>query len=70
MESASEEWKAYVNLIDDLVAKGFTDSIMCSLKFFLDNIGMLLNNSRKTHSHAGSEFIHYIVHNTVRSLIC
>ncbi|RVE68725.1 hypothetical protein OJAV_G00094270 [Oryzias javanicus] len=37
-ESGSEGWKAYVNLIDDLVAKGFAESIMCSLKFFLNNI--------------------------------
>ncbi|XP_024130607.1 dynein heavy chain 9, axonemal [Oryzias melastigma] len=37
-ESSTEGWKAYVNLIDDLVAKGFADSIMCSLQFFLNII--------------------------------
>uniref|UniRef100_A0A8C4H1B1 Dynein heavy chain 9, axonemal n=1 Tax=Dicentrarchus labrax TaxID=13489 RepID=A0A8C4H1B1_DICLA len=36
-EQASEEWKAYVEYIDDMIIDGFFNSIECSLKFFLDN---------------------------------
>ncbi|XP_076002796.1 dynein axonemal heavy chain 9 [Genypterus blacodes] len=36
-EPSSEEWKAYVEYIDDLVTDGFYNSIECSLNFFLDN---------------------------------
>ncbi|XP_068161051.1 dynein axonemal heavy chain 9 [Antennarius striatus] len=37
----SEEWKAYVEYIDDMVVDGFFNSIECSLKFFLDNTGQM-----------------------------
>ncbi|XP_041830036.1 dynein heavy chain 9, axonemal-like isoform X1 [Melanotaenia boesemani] len=36
-EPSSEEWKAYVEYIDDMIVDGFFSSIECSLKFFLDN---------------------------------
>ncbi|XP_008276610.1 dynein axonemal heavy chain 9 [Stegastes partitus] len=36
-EPSSEEWKAYVDYIDDMIIDGFFSSIECSLKFFLDN---------------------------------
>uniref|UniRef100_G3NCH8 Dynein, axonemal, heavy chain 9 n=1 Tax=Gasterosteus aculeatus aculeatus TaxID=481459 RepID=G3NCH8_GASAC len=36
-EPTSEEWKAYVGYVDDMVVDGFFNSIECSLKFFLDN---------------------------------
>ncbi|TMS22638.1 hypothetical protein E3U43_012903 [Larimichthys crocea] len=36
-EQTSEEWKAYVEYIDDMIIDGFFNSIECSLKFFLDN---------------------------------
>ncbi|XP_014887254.1 dynein axonemal heavy chain 9 isoform X4 [Poecilia latipinna] len=36
-ESSSEEWKAYVEYIDDMIIDGFFSCIECSLKFFLDN---------------------------------
>ncbi|KAF7661538.1 hypothetical protein LDENG_00259550 [Lucifuga dentata] len=36
-DPSSEEWKAYVEYIDDMVIDGFFNSIECSLKFFLDN---------------------------------
>ncbi|KAK2835022.1 hypothetical protein Q5P01_015506 [Channa striata] len=36
-DPSCEEWKAYVEYIDDMVMDGFFSSIECSLKFFLDN---------------------------------
>ncbi|XP_028263973.1 dynein axonemal heavy chain 9 isoform X2 [Parambassis ranga] len=33
----SEEWKAYVEYIDDMIIDGFFNSVECSLRFFLDN---------------------------------
>ncbi|XP_075889814.1 dynein axonemal heavy chain 9 isoform X2 [Nelusetta ayraudi] len=36
-EPASEEWRAYVEYVDDMVIDGFFNGIECSLKFFLDN---------------------------------
>ncbi|KAM6951484.1 dynein beta chain, ciliary-like [Aplochiton taeniatus] len=36
-EPLSEEWKAYVDYLDDMVIDGFFNSIESSLKFFLDN---------------------------------
>ncbi|XP_037547527.1 dynein heavy chain 9, axonemal [Nematolebias whitei] len=36
-EPSSEEWKAYVEYIDNMIIDGFFNSIECSLKFFLDN---------------------------------
>lgn len=39
-EPSSEEWKAYVEYIDDMVIDGFFTSIERSLKFFLDNTGI------------------------------
>ncbi|KAK2885147.1 hypothetical protein Q8A73_021621 [Channa argus] len=36
-DPSSEEWKAYVEYIDDMIMDGFFNSIECSLKFFLDN---------------------------------
>ncbi|KAM3592376.1 uncharacterized protein V6R79_017533 [Siganus canaliculatus] len=36
-EETSEEWKAYVEYVDDMVIYGFFHSIECSLKFFLEN---------------------------------
>ncbi|XP_034563350.1 dynein heavy chain 9, axonemal [Notolabrus celidotus] len=36
-ESSSDEWKAYVEFIDDTAIDGFFNSIKCSLKLFLDN---------------------------------
>ncbi|CAG5911397.1 unnamed protein product [Menidia menidia] len=36
-EPSSEEWKAYVEYIDDMVVDGFFNCIECALKFFLDN---------------------------------
>ncbi|XP_030610318.1 dynein axonemal heavy chain 9 isoform X3 [Archocentrus centrarchus] len=36
-EPSCEEWKAYVEYIDDMIVDGFFSSIECSLKFFLDN---------------------------------
>uniref|UniRef100_A0A3Q2SZQ2 Dynein axonemal heavy chain 9 n=1 Tax=Fundulus heteroclitus TaxID=8078 RepID=A0A3Q2SZQ2_FUNHE len=36
-ESSREEWRAYVEYIDDMVIDGFFSCIECSLKFFLDN---------------------------------
>lgn len=41
-EQNSEEWKAYVEYIDDMVIDGFFNSIDCSLRFFLDNTGRFL----------------------------
>uniref|UniRef100_A0AAQ5YU21 Dynein axonemal heavy chain 17 n=1 Tax=Amphiprion ocellaris TaxID=80972 RepID=A0AAQ5YU21_AMPOC len=38
-EPSSDEWKAYVEYIDDMIIDGFFSSIECSLKFFLDNTG-------------------------------
>lgn len=40
-EASWEEWKAYVEYIDDIIIDGFFSSIECSLKFFLDNTGMI-----------------------------
>ena len=40
-EQTSEEWKAYVEYIDDMIIDGFFNSIECSLKFFLDNTGKM-----------------------------
>eukprot|EP00066_Takifugu_rubripes_P027828 XP_011617094.1 PREDICTED: dynein heavy chain 9, axonemal [Takifugu rubripes] len=36
-EHDSEEWKAYVEYIDDMVIDGLFNSIECSLRFFLNN---------------------------------
>nr|XP_061808009.1 dynein axonemal heavy chain 9-like isoform X2 [Nerophis lumbriciformis] len=36
-EPSSDEWKSYVEYIDDMVIDGFYNCIECSLKFFLDN---------------------------------
>uniref|UniRef100_A0A3Q3NPA1 Dynein heavy chain 9, axonemal-like n=1 Tax=Labrus bergylta TaxID=56723 RepID=A0A3Q3NPA1_9LABR len=36
-EPTSDEWKAYVEFIDDMIIDGFFNSVECSLKFFLDN---------------------------------
>ncbi|KAG7506656.1 dynein heavy chain 9, axonemal [Solea senegalensis] len=36
-KSSSEEWKAYVEYVDDMVLDGFFNSIECSLRFFLEN---------------------------------
>ncbi|XP_077481740.1 dynein axonemal heavy chain 9 isoform X2 [Stigmatopora argus] len=36
-EPSSDEWKAYVGYIEDMVIDGFYNCIECSLKFFLDN---------------------------------
>ncbi|XP_053270380.1 dynein axonemal heavy chain 9-like [Pleuronectes platessa] len=36
-ESSTEEWKAYVKYIDDMVIDGFFNSIKNCFKFFLDN---------------------------------
>ncbi|XP_054619923.1 dynein axonemal heavy chain 9-like isoform X2 [Dunckerocampus dactyliophorus] len=36
-EPSSEEWKAYVEYIDDMVIDGFYNCIECSLRFFLDS---------------------------------
>uniref|UniRef100_A0A4W6G7A8 Dynein axonemal heavy chain 17 n=1 Tax=Lates calcarifer TaxID=8187 RepID=A0A4W6G7A8_LATCA len=38
-EPSSEEWKAYVEYVDDMIIDGFFNSIECSLKFFLENTG-------------------------------
>lgn len=38
-EPSSEEWKAYVEYIDDMIVDGFFNSIECSLRLFLDNTG-------------------------------
>lgn len=38
----SEEWKAYVEYIDNMVIDGFFKIIKCSLRFFLDNTGRML----------------------------
>ena len=39
VEPDSDEWKAYVEYMDDMVLDGFFSCIECSLKFFLDNTG-------------------------------
>ncbi|XP_034049709.1 dynein heavy chain 9, axonemal [Thalassophryne amazonica] len=36
-EPSSEEWRVYVEYIDNMIKDGFLSSIKCSLKFFLDN---------------------------------
>ncbi|XP_037134453.1 dynein heavy chain 9, axonemal [Syngnathus acus] len=36
-DPSSEDWKAYVDYIDDMVIDGFYHCIECSLKFFLEN---------------------------------
>ncbi|XP_061912443.1 dynein heavy chain 9, axonemal isoform X3 [Entelurus aequoreus] len=36
-DPSSDEWKAYVEYMDDMVINGFYNCIECSLKFFLDN---------------------------------
>uniref|UniRef100_A0A7N8YQ50 Dynein, axonemal, heavy chain 9 n=1 Tax=Mastacembelus armatus TaxID=205130 RepID=A0A7N8YQ50_9TELE len=36
-DPSSEEWKAYVEYIDDMIIDGFFNSIESSLRFFLDN---------------------------------
>uniref|UniRef100_A0A8C9XQ20 Dynein axonemal heavy chain 17 n=1 Tax=Sander lucioperca TaxID=283035 RepID=A0A8C9XQ20_SANLU len=36
-DPASDQWKAYIEYIDDMIIDGFFNSIECSLKFFLDN---------------------------------
>lgn len=38
-EPDSEEWRAYVEYVDDMVIDGFFNSIECSLKFLLENTG-------------------------------
>lgn len=38
-DPASDQWKAYIEYIDDMIIDGFFNSIECSLKFFLDNTG-------------------------------
>ena len=43
-EPSSEEWKAYVEYIDDMIIDGLFNSIECSLKFFLDNTGRTFTN--------------------------
>lgn len=49
-EQTSEEWRAYVEYIDDMVIDGFFNSIECSLRFFLDNTGRMLMNRRQIES--------------------
>lgn len=48
-EASSEEWKAYVEYIDDMIIDGFFSSIECSLKFFLDNTGGMLHRNSGGH---------------------
>ncbi|KAA8584116.1 hypothetical protein FQN60_015324, partial [Etheostoma spectabile] len=36
-EPGSDQWKAYIEYIDDMIIDGFFNSIECSLKFFLEN---------------------------------
>lgn len=38
-DPVSDEWKSYVNYVDEMVISGFQNSIDCSLKFFLENTG-------------------------------
>jgi len=33
----SDVWKAYVDYVDEIVVDGFFNTIMCSLKFMLEN---------------------------------
>lgn len=40
-EQTSEEWRAYVEYIDDMVIDGFFNSVECSLRFLLDNTGRM-----------------------------
>lgn len=47
-EPSSEEWKAYVEYIDNMIIDGFFNSIECSLKFFLDNTGRIMMNKQCT----------------------
>lgn len=41
VDPSSAEWRSYVEYIDEMVIDGFYNSIECSLRFFLDNTGML-----------------------------
>ncbi|XP_028422796.1 dynein axonemal heavy chain 9 isoform X2 [Perca flavescens] len=45
-EPASNQWKAYIEYIDDMIIDGFFNSIECSLKFFLDNTDQLESSRR------------------------
>ena len=37
-EEDSEDWKNYVNYLDDLVVDGLYECVSCSLKYFLENM--------------------------------
>lgn len=47
-EPSSEEWKAYVEYVDDMIIDGFFNSIECSLKFFLENTGEMFVDKQST----------------------
>ena len=36
-DSSSDIWKAYVDYVDEMIVDGFFGTILCSLKFLLDN---------------------------------
>ena len=36
-DEESDVWKAYVDYVDEIVVDGFFNTIMCSLKFMLEN---------------------------------
>jgi len=36
-EEDSDVWKAYVDYVDEIIVDGFFNTIMCSLKFMIEN---------------------------------
>lgn len=42
-DPSSAQWKVYVDYIDEMVIDGFYNAVESSLKFFLENTGVLLN---------------------------
>lgn len=43
-DPSSAQWKVYVDYIDEMVIDGFYNAVESSLKFFLENTGVLLNS--------------------------
>ena len=37
-EEGSEDWKRYIEYLDDLVLDGFYECVMCSLKYLMENM--------------------------------
>lgn len=42
-DPSSAQWRIYVEYIDEMLIDGFFDAIESSLKFFMENTGVLSN---------------------------